>query len=90
MRAIDIIVTGKVQGVYFRASTKNRAIDLGLNGWCRNQKDGTVFIHVEGEDDQLQELVKWCHQGPPGSQVLGVGTIESEFSGFKEFQIKRS
>ena len=58
-----LIIYGKVQGVFFRASTKDKAIELGLKGFVRNQPDGTVEVIAEGSEKQLQELVAWCHEG---------------------------
>lgn len=65
-------IQGRVQGVYFRASTVRQAQDLGLTGWVRNCADGSVEAVAEGSRDQIELLIAWCHQGPPGAQVSNV------------------
>ena len=89
MKAIDITVSGKVQGVFFRASTKDEALSCNVKGWCKNQRDGTVFIHAEGESANLEKFVRWCHHGPPMSKVAKVSTKDSQFSGMRKFEIRR-
>lgn len=80
-----ITVTGKVQGVYYRQSTKEKARELGITGYIKNQPDGTVYIIATGTEEQLQQLVNWCKQGPPRA---GVDTVQTQvtdaqvFSGF--------
>jgi acylphosphatase len=86
--AIEIIVHGRVQGVYFRASTKDKAISLGVMGWCKNLADGTVFIHAEGSEQALTELVAWCHQGPKLAAVKKVVTEKVDSEGFQRFEIR--
>ena len=66
------IVHGLVQGVAFRASTRQQARRLGLRGWVRNCDDGTVEILAEGEPANVQHLVDWCQHGPPGARVTRV------------------
>ena len=69
MPAFRIIVTGTVQGVFFRARTQELAGQLRLTGWVKNNKDGSVEIHAQGPENALKELESWCHRGPPGAQV---------------------
>lgn len=64
MKRACIKVTGKVQGVFFRASTRQQAIQLGINGIVRNQEDGSVYIEAEGNENQLHEFIDWCSEGP--------------------------
>ena len=66
---VHCIVHGRVQGVAFRANTRHYARGLGLTGWVRNCSNGTVELVAEGEEDRLQQLVAWCHHGPPGARV---------------------
>ena len=73
VKHLGIRVVGKVQGVWFRQSTKIEAEKLGLTGTVQNMPDGTVEIHAEGEEEKLQELLRWCEEGP---QYAGVGSIE--------------
>ena len=69
---LQIAVRGRVQGVFFRASTQDQARRLLLSGWVRNQTDGSVEIAAEGDPDQLAQLLAWCRHGPSGARVDGV------------------
>lgn len=66
-------VTGRVQGVFFRDSTRQNAERLDLSGWVRNSPDGAVEAVFEGPSDSVREMVRWCEQGPPGASVGSVG-----------------
>ena len=85
-----IRVSGRVQGVYFRASAVQTAQTLGATGWVRNAADGSVEIIAEGTKQQLEALILWCRQGPAGARVDRV-EIEwlSQIHGFRSFDIKR-
>jgi acylphosphatase len=72
MRRIRAIVSGRVQGVSYRASTAMVARRLGLAGWVRNLDDGSVELEAEGPDEAVAKLVQWCHQGPPAARVTSV------------------
>ena len=65
-----LIISGKVQGVWFRASTKQKAEQLGIAGWVKNTDNGRVEALIEGDEKQIQDMIKWCHQGPPLSLSL--------------------
>ena len=67
-----IVVQGRVQGVYFRASTRDTARSLGLVGWVRNLPDRTVEIEVEGKAEAVAKLIQWAHGGPPAAHVTGL------------------
>ena len=69
MHKIDVIVTGKVQGVWFRRYTQEKARELGVNGWVRNESDGTVTIVAEGNDKLLIKLTKWLEIRSPNANV---------------------
>ncbi len=79
-------VHGRVQGVYFRASTVQCAQELGLTGWVRNCDDGSVEGVAEGPRHRLEQLISWCWQGPSGAKVTNVevfwASAESTFIGF--------
>ena len=78
-------VSGKVQGVFFRATTQKVAIRIGLSGFVRNETDGKVFIEAQGTAEQLNEFVKWCKDGPERARVDEIITKEISFveeSGF--------
>ena len=86
---VHVIISGRVQGVWFRASTKQKAEELGLTGWVRNTKDGCVEAVFEGEDGLIKEMIKWCHSGPPLSKVENVEIKNQKpIGGFKDFFIR--
>jgi len=64
-----VLVTGRVQGVFFRQSTREMAEGLGLCGWVRNQPDGSVEALFEGEKNLVEQAIAWCRQGPPRAAV---------------------
>lgn len=78
MSAARFIVTGKVQGVFFRASTREQAQRLGLRGHAINLPDGSVEVIAVGNDDAIDTLERWLHEGPPMSQVARVERLEAE------------
>jgi acylphosphatase len=71
-RRVHIVVKGRVQGVFFRASALERAQELGLRGWVRNRSDGAVELVAEGDEPAVAGLVDWCHHGPPSAKVDSV------------------
>ncbi len=75
-KRLHVIVTGRVQGVFFRAYTKETAAQMGLSGWVRNRNDGTVEALIEGEKDAVDKMLKWFHQGSPHSVVESVEATE--------------
>ena len=85
----NIRVTGKVQGVFFRQSTMEKAKSLGITGWVRNIPDGSVEIMASGTVDQLTALFNWCHEGPEDAAVESAVKKECAYSEFKEFFIQR-
>ena len=89
MPCYSIHVNGLVQGVFFRASTRDKAQELGLSGWVRNEADGSVLIHAEGDLEALQELAIWCQQGPPRAEVSNVTIKEISEEGYTDFRVQR-
>ena len=89
MPAYSIKVTGVVQGVFFRASTRDKAQSLGIRGWVRNESDGSVLIRAEGEAGALQELIDWCRHGPSQAKVSDVSVESEEEEGYADFSIRR-
>jgi acylphosphatase len=85
----SIVVSGKVQGVFFRQSTKEKANDLGLTGTVKNEEDGSVHIIATGDKVPLDELVKWCHEGPPKARVERVSVETVPLQSFSSFTITR-
>lgn len=88
-RHYKVKVTGKVQGVFYRASTKQMADLLGAKGFVRNENDGSVYIEVEGEEDILVKFIQWCHHGPDRAEVSYVSVNEGELLGFDSFESRR-
>tara|TARA_Y100001972_G_scaffold119036_1_gene159844 strand:+ start:6486 stop:6755 length:270 start_codon:yes stop_codon:yes gene_type:complete len=89
MVAKSIHCIGKVQGVYFRASTKDVAKALGLSGWVKNQADGSVLIHAEGDEKAVHQLIDWCKHGPEHAVVKSVAVAGSTIEGYRSFDIIR-
>lgn len=88
-RRAHILVSGIVQGVFFRDHTRNTAQNLGLVGWVRNLSDGRVEIIAEGKDKKLQELIQWCHKGPRHARVDNVDATWQDSTGaFETFEVK--
>lgn len=76
MRRIRAIITGRVQGVSYRASTAHEARKLRVVGWVKNRSDGGVELEAEGPDEQIAALLDWCEQGPPSAKVANVAVTE--------------
>lgn len=89
MQTVSITVTGKVQGVYYRQSTREKALELGLTGIVKNQADGSVFIQASGAAGQINQLVAWCRQGPPRAKVISVQVETVDPLAFLDFSIVR-
>ncbi len=89
MIAREIIVKGKVQGVFYRASAREKADDLGLYGWVKNRADGSVEIWVEGEEQIVLEMTEWCRQGPARARVLEVDVKAVDPAGYLDFKVIR-
>ena len=86
---VHVFISGRVQGVFFRASTRNRALELGLKGWVRNLPDGRVEAVFEGEEEKVKEMLKWCHKGPAFASVSDVEYRTEKPTGeFNSFEIR--
>jgi len=86
---LKITVQGRVQGVFYRASTRDKARELGLNGFVRNESNGDVYIEAEGEEEILKKFIAWCKQGPRQARVDNLKIIEGEDQGHTKFEIRR-
>ena len=84
-----MIVKGKVQGVYFRASAKKTADQLNISGWIRNLPDRNVEILASSSDEELEKFIYWCRQGPPGAEVKEVIVENMPDESFPGFRIKK-
>ncbi len=89
VKHLNITVSGKVQGVYFRDSTKAVADQLGIKGFIINQADGTVYCEAEGADFILDSFVDWCEEGPERAEVTGVVVTDAEMKNFSNFLVKK-
>jgi acylphosphatase len=88
MRRVDVRVTGLVQGVFFRASTREKALELGVRGTVRNEWDGSVFIEAEAAEPVLEQFLEWCRRGPSGARVDDLEIREGEPAGFESFRVR--
>ncbi|MBA3034028.1 MAG: acylphosphatase [Gammaproteobacteria bacterium] len=81
-----LIITGRVQGVWFRASMAQEAERLGVTGWVKNRSDGSVEAMVAGTSEQVAAIMNWARRGPPAAQVehVAVEIGSGEFSGFEQ------
>lgn len=85
---VHVFISGFVQGVFFRAHTRRKAFELGLAGWVKNTYDGRVEAVFEGSKEKVEEMLEWCHQGSPASQVEKVEEVEEAEEGLKGFEIR--
>ena len=85
---VQLRVRGRVQGVYYRGSTRERAASLGVVGWVRNCRDGSVEIEAEGDEHAVESLVEWCRTGPAGARVDDVEVRRVEPQGATEFVVR--
>ena len=89
MPTVHLIIKGKVQGVFYRASAREFAEGLGLTGWVKNTDAGEVEIMVTGSKNRLEEFLGWCRIGPANAKVSGVEMNPVEETAFKTFKILR-
>jgi acylphosphatase len=87
VKHLDIIVKGKVQGVFYRASTKAVADQLGVKGHVRNEPNGDVVIAAEGDAISLDMFLDWCREGPENAEVTSVESHEGELKNYRNFEV---
>ena len=82
-----LVIHGRVQGVGFRASLAWEAQNMGVTGWVRNRRDGTVEAMIQGSDEAVAAMIAWTRRGPPGARVdrVGVELGSGEFTGFEQY-----
>lgn len=85
--AVDVTVTGRVQGVFFRAEAQQEAYRLGVSGWVRNEPDGSVAAHFEGDSGAVDAMVAWCREGPRRARVEVVDVRDAEVTGARSFDV---
>ena len=84
-----VFVSGRVQGVFYRASTRSTAAERGVAGWVKNLPDGRVEAVFEGPAEAVDSMVEWCHEGSPQARVEEVEVAYDEPVGFDDFEIRR-
>jgi acylphosphatase len=88
LKQVHLVVRGRVQGVYFRASAQREARRLGLTGWVKNRSDGFVELLAEGEEDGIKDLIAWSNRGPSAARVERVDVRWRSFTGdYSDFRI---
>jgi len=88
MKHLNVRIFGQVQGVGFRYYAKREADDLNLKGIIKNEKDGSVYIELEGEEDSIEDFLEWCNDGPELAKVDKIETEESPLKNYSEFLIQ--
>jgi acylphosphatase len=89
VKRVHVYISGRVQGVFFRAETQRAAMGFNLTGWARNVPDGRVEAVFEGEDENVDKMLAWCHIGPPHALVENVMVKEEPYTdSFNNFSIK--
>ena len=89
MPTVHLIITGKVQGVFYRATAKSVADNIGISGKVQNMQGGEVEIWASGTEEQLQRIITWCHEGSSGAHVDEVETAWTDDQSFEGFKIIR-
>lgn len=83
-----VLVSGQVQGVFFRDSTRQEAGRLGLGGWVRNTQDGRVEAVFEGESGAVHQMIEWCESGPSSADVEDVSVEQETPEGLSDFEVR--
>ena len=87
MRRVHLVVSGRVQGVFYRASCAREARARGLSGWVRNLPDGRVEVALEGPEPEVEAMIAWCREGPPAAWVDEVEIAREEATGETGFRV---
>lgn len=88
MKHLNIRIRGRVQGVFFRSSAQEKARQLGIKGFIRNEPDGTVSAEAEGDDENLASFIEWLKKGPPGARVDDLSSTEGEVKNHDAFEVR--
>lgn len=86
---VTLKISGLVQGVFFRAATREQAVALNITGLVRNEPDGSVYVEAEADEQKLMEFVEWCHHGPPHAVVKTCDVREGILKHYQRFVIER-
>ncbi|MDF1605093.1 acylphosphatase [Nocardioides sp. YIM 152315] len=87
-RVVDVVVTGRVQGVSFRYHAERTARGLGVAGWVRNEPGGSVAAHLEGDPETVEAMLDWLRQGPPAASVDRVDVTPATPTGARSFEVR--
>ena len=87
-RTVHVRIEGRVQGVGYRAFVEMRAVELGLSGWVRNRRDGSVEAVLQGAPEAVDAILEACRSGPPGARVARVGIIGEGVGAFDGFEVR--
>lgn len=85
---VRVVVSGRVQGVFYRDSCRAQAQRLGVRGWVRNRSDGSVEVVAEGPRERVEQLLTWCRQGPPRAAVTGLAVTDEVVAAERGFRIQ--
>jgi len=83
-----VVISGRVQGVFFRDTCERVASGLGVRGWVRNRSDGTVEVAAEGSRDAVDALLDWCRQGPSRADVIGIEVHDEPVAAERGFRVR--
>ena len=89
MVTVHLLISGKVQGVYFRVSAKEKADELVLTGWVRNTESGAVEAEASGPAERVKAFIDWCHRGPEDARVISVAVSSMPPKEFENFAVHR-
>ena len=89
MSTVHLLIKGKVQGVFYRATAKAVADEIGVTGWVKNTDEGDVEAMVTGNEQQVKKFIEWCKQGPRKAVVTDVTVTQKNDTTFNEFSVKR-
>ena len=88
MKCVHLVVSGRVQGVNFRNSTRRKALELELSGYAKNTPDGNVEVAAEGDENKISKLIEFIRKGPGIASVTGIEIKHKEPENFKGFEIR--
>jgi acylphosphatase len=89
METVRLLIKGKVQGVFYRASARDRAVELGIKGWVKNTPEGNVEVVATGEKENLEKFIDWCRNGPSKAVVVDVVITKSNEHYHESFHIQK-
>ena len=84
---LDLVIEGRVQGVGYRYSSKMKAESLSIRGSVQNLRDGSVFVTAQGDNDAMDNFVRWCYKGPPGAIVRNIEKVQGKTEEFSKFRV---